>query len=524
MVQINYDFPDKSKLFVHRCGRVARQNRRGTAFSLVAPAEEPYMIDLMSYLCREPSCGSQWKDDPDSCYSLEEMTANHVHYGGFPNTLMDSEVEKVKGFLDHHPELQSQYKTALNGYKMYNKTKGEASKRAVQEAKELNSNAIHPLLLQFVNTEEMSAVKFISQLSQFRPKQVVMEMDGSKQRRNTGMHLMQQKRNQHNPLVSNNSSIYLKEEYNNSSGEQEENGDSSNTRETLETTNQQQSSEVSNSPSTAMVKSKKHLPKKRLSVKQKRELKKGKSLDEVVESGKQKAKLSAEDFQDKVNYMSMEPPENRAESHLDIHAGEHSIQRLESSAFDMVPDEQSELNRRRKIRHWDTKKKKYVQVTVDELAEQRGVKRLKTDGGKVVRSDGQDHGQMYKKWQKRTKKSVQAPGAEEKNMGDARASVDWRKGSHDPRRLLPEYQTSKQTAESGANDEDSKKNELRAPEDIAKLRTEQFKKKVKNMKGGMKTAKQKGLIKNKKKIPSKVFRGAPPRSKTIVKTKSRGKR
>merc|ERR550519_1893686 len=47
---INYHFPGKSKLFVHRVGRVARAGRQGIAYSLVAPDEFAHYVDLQLFL------------------------------------------------------------------------------------------------------------------------------------------------------------------------------------------------------------------------------------------------------------------------------------------------------------------------------------------------------------------------------------------------------------------------------------------------------------------------------------------
>lgn len=47
---INFHFPSSAKLFVHRCGRAARQGRIGYAFSLVEPEELPYLCDVHTLL------------------------------------------------------------------------------------------------------------------------------------------------------------------------------------------------------------------------------------------------------------------------------------------------------------------------------------------------------------------------------------------------------------------------------------------------------------------------------------------
>lgn len=50
---INFNFPGKAKLFVHRVGRVARAGNYGTSYSLVANDELPYMHELYEFLSKQ---------------------------------------------------------------------------------------------------------------------------------------------------------------------------------------------------------------------------------------------------------------------------------------------------------------------------------------------------------------------------------------------------------------------------------------------------------------------------------------
>ena len=50
---VNFHFPPSPKLFVHRCGRAARNGRIGYAFSLVEPEEMAFMVDIHTYLGKQ---------------------------------------------------------------------------------------------------------------------------------------------------------------------------------------------------------------------------------------------------------------------------------------------------------------------------------------------------------------------------------------------------------------------------------------------------------------------------------------
>ena len=50
---INYDFPSSPKLFVHRVGRTARQQKTGLAISIISQRDLPYTIDLLVFSGRK---------------------------------------------------------------------------------------------------------------------------------------------------------------------------------------------------------------------------------------------------------------------------------------------------------------------------------------------------------------------------------------------------------------------------------------------------------------------------------------
>ena len=50
---INYDFPPTAKLYIHRCGRVARAGRLGKCFNLIQTDEIGYLMDLQVFALEE---------------------------------------------------------------------------------------------------------------------------------------------------------------------------------------------------------------------------------------------------------------------------------------------------------------------------------------------------------------------------------------------------------------------------------------------------------------------------------------
>jgi superfamily II DNA/RNA helicase len=62
---IQYDFPTKPKIFIHRSGRTARAGLSGKTISILATNETMYAIDLLLYIGRKLTNENDFTDYAD---------------------------------------------------------------------------------------------------------------------------------------------------------------------------------------------------------------------------------------------------------------------------------------------------------------------------------------------------------------------------------------------------------------------------------------------------------------------------
>ena len=109
---------------------------------------------------------------------------------------------------------------------------------------------------------------------------------------------------------------------------------------------------------------------------------------------------------------------------------------LADATMDIVEEDGKGINQQRRVRIWDKKKRNYVQVNASEVG--ASGKRIKTESGAVVKKDAKAAGEVYKKWQLRTHRSISATGSQEdplsnggRGKGGARFKYRHTKGGED---------------------------------------------------------------------------------------------
>jgi len=186
---INYDFPAKPKIFVHRVGRVARAGQTGTAYSFLTKEELSFYFDLHLFLGRGTKFATPTSKKEDDGL-----------LGSVPQAALTDSVDYIRNTTAMNFNLVSMHKVMSNGYKHYLKSRELPSLESVKRSKNVDLTSIsqHPVFDGADNTNELS--QLLSDLQKFKPSVTVFEAMNTKMSKESDT-IMKLKRQQHNPAI-----------------------------------------------------------------------------------------------------------------------------------------------------------------------------------------------------------------------------------------------------------------------------------------------------------------------------------
>eukprot|EP01083_Nonionella_stella_P082401 227435_1 len=383
---ICFGLPDRPRGFVHRVGRVARAGRTGRAYALVEPTELAYLVDLSVFL------GRPLHTVPEDG---EEIDKEKMYYGTIPRSLLDNEVPFVKNLLKAQDDLANLLNVSKKAEILYNKTRSGASPASVRRVKRLHPGKIHPMLAHLYKKEERALDECVNVLKSYRPSSTIFELGTNR----TKAGFMRAKRREHQQ------SIVEKQERaerikKRKRQEAVEMIDSSDSEVDISDSGGESELEHIDAVDTTDVVSVSVIP-----------------TEGSSGSSKQKRTLAYKDpsgmeptqkFRDQKFYVSSEPENKFADSLTNFTSDRQP--RVDEVAFEVNPDETDALNKKRLVKKWDAKKRKYRKCFVDEDIHQLK-KRQRNECGKVIK--GKDKSDVYKKWSKKSKKTLGVIGQDE---------------------------------------------------------------------------------------------------------------
>ncbi|XP_076619008.1 ATP-dependent RNA helicase DDX54 [Colletes latitarsis] len=186
---INFNFPAKSKLFVHRVGRCARAGRIGTAYNIVGPDEYAYLIDLHLFLGRSlriiPPSGSI------------ENTEGAV--GKMPQAMVEEELAELINWQKNSTDLQNMEQVCDNAYKQYIRSRPAASSESIKRVKELHIGEAG--VIPEYSDVSSNTTNLLSKIMSYKPQGTIFEI-GAKAS-SIDYQVMKTKRSQHKQDIIN---------------------------------------------------------------------------------------------------------------------------------------------------------------------------------------------------------------------------------------------------------------------------------------------------------------------------------
>ena len=442
---INYHFPAKSKLFVHRVGRVARAGRRGCAYSLVAQDDLAYFVDLQLFLGQgqvqlQVNGSQDW----------------HNVLGSTPQSVSDEWLDTLKRWHEDMPDLEAQVKTASNGYKQYLKSRPGASNESVKRSKKLQKESkipIHALLLASREATSEAQADLLEQMKNFRPSATIFEI-GNTTKNYQIKSVMAEKRKKDTKVIDKHK---LKLQCSNEEESQDDLGDQP--RDLVESTPDEIEATFK-------------------SVVQPKALKKAK----VFTTKKKRPKKIGKDEENFIGYQAKDHHTEAGYSMLTGFEAEAS-----KAVLDLAGDDNASLRKKKTLMRWDAKKKKYVKAEAGNMDSSAGEKKkIKTESGVWIPASYKSD--RYAKWRERSKLAQMQEAEQENEEVDEKQS----KGKKRSYGGLPAgHPAMKKAKMSVPKHKKGPKLELKRPEQILKDRKIKAKKQNRQQGGGKKKNKGK---------------------------------
>ncbi|CAM1299691.1 DDX54 (predicted), partial [Pycnogonum litorale] len=314
---INYNFPAKSKLFIHRVGRVARAGRNGHAYSLISPDESSYVLDLHLFLGRPLTVSSNHKSSSESDGVV----------GCVPQAIIDGEDDLLKHWHQESSDLKSMKSVCNNAYKLYLKSRPAASTESIKRCKQLldiTRVPHHPIFAgDLVNDSERQ--KLIRSIKAYRPSTTIFEVTAggkmsSKVKKSQAYQVMKEKRNYHGKIVES----------------------------VRDTVDRCDDVPLTNSKLAA---------------------------EDAANESSSNTKLSG--FKDDEFYIPYQAADHHSERGLSISSASKFERDADSAVLDLTGDDDRTLKKNKSLMKWDKKRKRYV----NETGRDTKAKRIKTESG-----------------------------------------------------------------------------------------------------------------------------------------------
>ncbi|XP_013359039.1 PREDICTED: ATP-dependent RNA helicase DDX54 isoform X2 [Chinchilla lanigera] len=383
---INYSFPAKGKLFLHRVGRVARAGRSGTAYSLVSPDEVPYLLDLHLFVGRGLTLAQPSKG-PTGTGSVDGVL------GRVPQTVVDDEDSGLRAALEASLELRGLGRVADNAQQQYVRSRPAPSPESIKRAKELDlaGLGLHPLFSSRFEEAELQRLRLVDGIRRYRSRATIFEISASS--RDPSSQVMRAKRQKDCRAIA---------RFQHGRQEQRE-GPAEPAPTCPVSTEERPEAEEDAGESvedtfTEIVGQKRPRP----------------GPDRGAKRRREEARRQDQEF-----YVPYRPKDFDSERGLSVEGATGAFeQQVAGAVLDLLGDEAQNLTRSRQQLKWDRKKKRFVGQSG-----QGDKKKIKTESGRYISSSYKRD--LYQKWKQKQK--IEDRDSEEEGPSD-RGGPPWRGG------------------------------------------------------------------------------------------------